>query len=238
MPQALAQAPERPLDIGRLSFMDGEGRAGTRHFVNIASFVPSDPNDPQGETAARHASWVHNEIFLEGAATGRLDRNIDGQLDAPREDLVGRLDWIGVNYYTKLAVLSLPGPLLTDHPWLDFLPSIDGGFFQIYPDGLYESLKLASRFGLPMYVTENGTPDLQDDSGETFLKPHLRALWRAIDEGLPVEGYFFWTLVDNYEWNHGMAMKLGLYALDLDTKARTLRKVAETYAEIVKKRGF
>lgn len=216
---------------------DGKAmRAGT--VVNIASFVAADPNDPNGATAARHASWVHNEIFLEGVATGRLDRNIDGVLDAPRADLVGRLDWIGVNYYTKLAVTSLPAPLLEGSPWLDFFPSLDGGFFQVYPDGLYESLSLANRFGLPMIITENGTPDLQDDSGETFLKPHLRALWRAVSEGLPVEGYFFWTLVDNYEWNHGMSLKLGLYALDPNTKARTIREVAKTYADIARDHGF
>jgi len=218
---------------------DGDGkpvRAGT--VVNIASFIPADPNDPAGPDAALHASWVHNEIFLEGVATGRLDRNIDGVLDAPREDLVGRLDWIGVNYYTRLGVLSLPGPLLVGSPWLDFLPSLEGGLFQVYPDGLYEALVLASRFGLPMFITENGTPNLDDDSGETFLKPHLRALHRALTEGLPVEGYFFWTLVDNYEWNHGMTLKLGLYALDLQTKARTMRKVAETYSLIAKNRGF
>lgn len=216
---------------------DGKAvRAGT--VVNIASFVPADPDDAAGPDAARHASWVHNEIFLEGVATGRLDRNIDGVLDAPRDDLVGRLDWIGVNYYTRLGVTSLPGPLLAGSPWLDFLPSLEGGFFQVYPDGLYESLVLANRFGLPMFITENGTPDLKDDSGETFLKPHLRALHRALAEGLPVEGYFFWTLVDNYEWNHGMSLKLGLYALDLNTKSRTIRKVAETYSTIAKNRGF
>lgn len=218
---------------------DGDGRAvraGT--VVNIASFVSADPNDPNGETAAIHGSWVHNELFLEGVATGRLDRNIDGVLEAPREDLVGRLDWIGVNYYTKIGVTSLPGPLLEGSPWLDFLPSLDGGFFQNYPEGLYEALELASRFDLPMIVTENGTPDLKDDSGETFLKPHLRSVWRAMEKGLPVEGYFFWTLVDNYEWNHGMSLKLGLYALDLETKARTMRKVSETYADIARKRGF
>jgi beta-galactosidase len=218
---------------------DGDGkavRAGV--VVNIASFVADDPANPAGGSAARHASWVHNEIFLEGVATGRLDTNIDGVLEAPRADLVGRLDWIGVNYYTKLAVTPLGSPLLPDYPWLDFFPSLDQGFFQIYPDGLYEALSLASRFGLPMIVTENGTPDLKPDSTETFLKPHLRALLRALNEGLPVEGYFFWTLVDNYEWNHGMSLKLGLYALDLQTKARTLREVGAGYAEIARKRGF
>jgi beta-galactosidase len=218
---------------------DGDGeasRCGT--VVNIAAFVPADPSDPMGPDAARHASWVHNELFLEGVAHGKLDLDVDGVLETDRPDLKDRIDWIGVNYYTRLSVSPLPSPLAEGKPWLDFLPSVDGGFFQVYPEGLHESLVLASRFGKPLIVTENGTPNLTDDSAETFLLPHLRQLWRALEEGIPVEGYFFWTLVDNYEWNHGMNLKLGLYALDPATKGRVQRPIASRYAEIVRARGF
>lgn len=212
-------------------------RVGT--VVNIASFVPADPDDPNGPMAARHLSWVHNEMFLEGVATGRLDSDIDGVLSPPREDLTGRLDWIGINYYTRIGVTFFPAGLVPGYyPWLDAVPVLDGGFFQTYPEGMYEAVKLVDRFGLPMIITENGTPNLTEDSGETFLLPHLRQLYKAMEEGMPVEGYFFWTLVDNYEWNHGMSLDLGLYALDLDTKARTLRPVGERYREVVRARGF
>jgi len=218
---------------------DGDGRAtrmGT--VVNIASFFPQDPSDPAGADAARHASWVHNELFLEGTATGRLDENIDGVLEAARADLVGRLDWIGINYYTRLNVVPFAAGLAPGYPWLDFIPSLDAGFFQLYPEGIYQALKLANRFGLPMIITENGAVDPTADSGDTFLVPHLREVHRAISEGMPVEGYFYWTLVDNYEWNHGLDLKLGLYAFDATTKARTLRPVGERYRDIVKARGF
>jgi beta-glucosidase/6-phospho-beta-glucosidase/beta-galactosidase len=126
---------------------------------------------------------------------------------------------------------------VADYAWLDFLPSIDAGFFQLYPEGLYEALALANRFGLPLFVTENGALDPEPDAGETFLIPHLRALYRALSEGIPVEGYFYWTLVDNYEWNHGMNLRLGLYALESD-KRRTLRPIGRRYSELVKARGF
>ncbi|MBL8785470.1 MAG: glycoside hydrolase family 1 protein [Deltaproteobacteria bacterium] len=217
---------------------DGDGkpvRAGT--VVNIAIFQPKDPSDPDGPAAARHASWVHNELFLEGVATGRLDENVDGVLEAARPDLVGRLDWIGINYYTSIGVTTFPGGLSPDYAWLDFFPAVDDGFFVSYPQGMYESLALANRFGLPMIVTENGTPDAAA-TGDSFLKPHLASVARALAEGMPVEGYFFWTLVDNYEWNHGMALKLGLFALDPATKGRTLRPMGEAYRDIVRARGF
>lgn len=217
---------------------DGDGkpvRAGT--VVNIASFFPEDPADPRGAEVARHASWVHNELFLEGAATGRLDEDIDGVLEAARPELAGRLDWIGINYYTRLQVSPLPQGL-AGHAWLDFTPTLTDGLFQVYPEGLYEALKLASRFGLPMMITENGTAEQTATTGDDFLLPHLRQLARALDEGLPVEGYFVWTLVDNYEWNHGMDLKLGLYALDPVTKARTLRPMGERYGRVIRDRGF
>lgn len=218
---------------------DGDGeaaRVGT--VVNIASFFGADPDDPEGAELARHASWVHNEMFLEGVANGRLDADVDGVLDPPLPELVGRLDWIGVNYYTRQTVVPFSASIVADYAWLDFLPRIEEGFFQSYPDGLYEALVLASRFGVPMIVTENGAVDPEPDAGDTFLIPHLRALYRAVSEGLPVEGYFYWTLVDNYEWNHGMALRLGLYALDIETKERTLRPVGRRYSEVVKARGF
>ena len=217
---------------------DGDGaavRAGT--VVNIASFFPEDPSDPRGADVARHASWVHNELFLEGTATGRLDENLDGELEAARPELTGRLDWIGVNYYTRLQVTALPQGL-AGYAWLDFTPTLTDGFFQVYPEGLYESLKLASRFGLPMMITENGTAVQNETTGEDFLLPHLRQLARALDEGLPVEGYFVWTLVDNYEWNHGMDLKLGLYALDPVSKARALRPMGARYRQVISDRGF
>lgn len=206
--------------------------------VNLAAFEAADPDDPRAAEIVRHASWVHNELFLEGVATGRLDPNVDGVLDAPLPSLEGRLDWVGVNYYTRLPVAGLPGPLLDGYDWLDFLPVTEDGLFLTYPEGLAEMLRLAHRFGLPILVTENGMLDPTPDGGETFLKPHLRSVQAALDEGIDVRGYFYWTLVDNYEWNHGMALPFGLYALDADTKARSVRPIGEAFGEIARKRGF
>ena len=206
--------------------------------VNLAAFEAADPTAENAADAVRHASWLHNEVFVEGVANGRLDLNIDGVLDPPSDELVGRLDWLGVNYYTRLPVSGLPSPLLDGYPWLDFLPETGEGLFLTFPEGLYDVLMLANRFGLPIIVTENGMVNPTADAGEAFLKPHLRSIARALADGVPVEGYFYWTLVDNYEWNHGMSLPFGLYALDPTTKARSLRPVGEAFGTIGKDRGF
>lgn len=218
---------------------DGDGKAARVGTVqNIAAVTAADPSVERADEAVRHASWIYNEVFLEGTAKGRIDRNLDGVVEETRADLAGRMDFIGVNYYTRLYVSPLGGPLAPEYPWLDFLPDISGGLFLVYPEGMLEALRLAASYGVPVIVTENGVPDPADDAGDTFLVPHLRAVWSALEEGIDVEGYFYWSLVDNYEWNHGMAMKLGLFGLDLATKARTLRPIGARYAAIVKARGF
>jgi beta-galactosidase len=218
---------------------DNDGEAtfiGT--VVNLAAFFPADPEAEGAADAARHASWLHNELFLEGVARGAVDTNIDGITDPPDPALAGRLDWIGVNYYTRLGVTPLGFPLIESYPWVDFLPVTDEGLFQTYPEGLHAMLQLASRFELPIIVTENGMLEPTPDGGETFLKPHLRAIQRALDDGIDVRGYLYWTLVDNYEWNHGLSLPFGLYALDPATKTRTLRPIGAAFGAIGRDRGF
>lgn len=206
--------------------------------VNLAAFYAVDPDVEGAADAVRHASWLHNELFLEGVATGRLDTNIDGVLPDPDPALTNRLDWVGVNYYTRLGVTPLGFPLIEGYPWVDFLPVTDNGLFQTFPEGLHAMLTLASRFELPIIITENGMLDPTPDGGETFLKPHLRSVAKALADGIDIRGYFYWTLVDNYEWNHGMTLPFGLYALDPTTKARTLRPIGAAFSAIGRDRGF
>ena len=77
-------------------------------------------------------------------------------------------------------------------------------------------------------MTENGTPHV-DDRGVEVLDGHMRALLDAIDNGSDVRSYHYWSLVDNYEWNHGFDLRFGLYELDTVTKERTPRAVADRF---------
>ena len=95
----------------------------------------------------------------------------------------------------------------------------------------------ANVYGLPLHVTENGTPFV-DDQGVEVLEDHLTALLDAVDEGADVRSYHYWSWVDNYEWNHGFSLTFGLYELNLETKERTVRPVGERYREIVAARGL
>ena len=104
----------------------------------------------------------------------------------------------------------------------------------IYPEGLYRSLMLLTEVlpTTPIYVTENGIADAQDDRRHLYIRRHMYALSRAIADGANVRGYYYWTLYDSFEWNEGTSLKFGLYALDRRTQVRTLRDGAKFYKQI------
>ncbi len=210
---------------------NGDGAAAAVGLVaNLAAVAPDDPASADDARGVEHAMYVYNQLFLDGAVLGRLDRDLDGVAEESRPDLAGRMDWLGVNYYTRITVVGLDGPLLGGWPMFDFYPKV---VWEEYPDGIADVVTWASRYDLPMIITENGTV-VTDESTDLFLRPHLRALLGAVDDGVDVRGYFYWSLMDNYEWNHGMDIRMGLLEVDPLTKARTPRPMAADYAEIIR----
>jgi beta-glucosidase len=104
--------------------------------------------------------------------------------------------------------------------------------WEVYPDGLYHFLKRTHEdytHGLPLYVTENGmaAPDVVENGAVydphriDFLDGHLDSVRRAVAEGVPVKGYYVWSLMDNYEWSLGYEKRFGLVHVDFDSLRRT-----------------
>ena len=219
---------------------DGDGKAAQVGIVaNLAAVTPADPKDPASVAVTPHADYVYNKVFLNAVIHGDVDENLDGEITAneKRPDMKARMDYIGINYYTQLKVKAQAVPLFPQYKLLDFLP--DSNLFSNYPAGLYEVCKLAATYKLPMIITENGTADDKSKSFEGFLKPHLAALHKAIGEGADVRGYFYWSLMDNYEWNHGLyAIRMGLYDVDNKTKAFTLSGLGKGYGTVAAKNGW
>jgi beta-glucosidase len=150
-----------------------------------------------------------------------------------RDDLAHRLDFLGINYYRQVIVQGTESSFLPDiSPLLDFnLLALKYDYD--YSKGLLEVFRFAKRYGVPLMISETGLVDDQDTGSQSrWLVETLTWLRRAMRENIPVEGYFYWTLTDNYEWNHGMTVKMGLYAMDVATKARTARNGVATFARI------
>lgn len=141
------------------------------------------------------------------------------------------LDFIGLNYYfhyrVKFPLLLKDGKGTTsDLGW------------KIYPKGIYKLLKELKEYQKPIYITENGVADSKDLLRADFIKEHLFWIHKAIQEGVKVEGYFYWSLIDNFEWKEGFEAKFGLIEVDFKTFQRKLRPSALIYAQVCKENAL
>jgi beta-glucosidase/6-phospho-beta-glucosidase/beta-galactosidase len=218
---------------------DGDGRASMVGIVYpMTPGYPRDPANPTDARGAENYDYLWNRVYLDAVVKGELDAALDGNV-VHRDDLAGRMDYIGLNYY---FVFDIEG--IDQSPWPDLSPLLTFNVAALtqsrgHPRGLYEMLKrLDSEYGLPIIVTENGATDPNDDgSGPEFLVRHLTWVARARKEGVDVRGYFYWTFMDNYEWNHGMNIRMGMYAVDMNdpSKRRTARRATAVYRGIVER---
>ncbi len=168
------------------------------------------------------------------------------------ETIAAPLDFLGVNYYKRTVVFALPGKemvpgaLGTWKASQDTLTEMD---WEVYPDGMYETLVRIYYNYLPkkIYISENGAsytdaPDaggkIHDQRRIDYLDGHLRAVHRAIQAGVPVEGYFAWSLMDNFEWARGYSQRFGLVDVDYATQKRTPRDSAYWYGDVVRRNGL
>ncbi len=193
----------------------------------------------------RSVAGLQNTFFnwsvLQAGETGRFLFPAN-MLLAPIAGAAGARDYHGVNYYTREMVRfdpSLPAEVFGRR----FVRSgaicndvgLDHSFGEIYPAGLYRVLKTIYRRACgnkPLYITENGFSDAQDNRRPRAILEHLAMVHRAISEGIPVRGYFHWSLVDNFEWNNGWHVRFGLVEIDPQTQVRVPRRSASMFGEI------
>jgi len=213
----------------------------------IYSFTWIDALD--GNSKAREeAEKFNNWEFMDMVTKGRV-------FNTYRADMEKRVDFIGVNYYTRTVVKSLETPFELDGYNVNWQtvpgygysavpqsraesgrPTSDMGW-EIYPEGLYKILvALHKRYDLPMIITENGIADHRDALRPYFLISHLYAIEKALEEGIPVTGYLHWSLVDNYEWAQGYRMRFGLVHVEFPTKTYTPRPSYYLYQKLISER--
>ena len=190
---------------------------------------------------ARSVQWFMDPIFKgkypELALQGH-GANAPVIHDNDFNDIRQPLDFLGVNYYFRAFCSTEQPPRQPEAK----LGVTDMGW-EIYPQGLTELLlKLKAEYELPpIYITENGmaNPDtlvngeVPDTARIDFVQRHLAALHDAMAQGVDVQGYFLWSLLDNFEWNSGYAKRFGIVHVDYATQQRTLKHSAHWYREFV-----
>lgn len=211
----------------------GIGNLGA--VFNFEYAHPAD-NSPEAAKAANLYDACYNRFFLGGVFKGAYPAELlDGLAPHMPQDwqgdfeVIGQpLDWVGVNYYTcaRIAPNQEAWPSLEPVPGP--LPKTQMGW-EIYPDGLHHFLTWMHRDytkDLPIYVTESGManddrPHLPDTARIEYLDTHVAAAKRALEDGVPLKGYTFWSLLDNYEWALGYEKRFGLVHVDFETLQRT-----------------
>jgi beta-glucosidase len=202
---------------------------------NMMAFVPERRWNPLDRLLARHADRLYNDGLLEAFRTGRWSFLVPPftRFAGRRDDLPGSLDFLGVNFYSRLHLRS-PGRarLAGDFRYLDRSGRglTDNGW-EIVPEAFEALLRRASSLGLPLLVTENGLADADDSRRSRFLEDHFAALHRVAAD-VPVAGYLHWSLIDNFEWLDGYGPKFGLFAVDPVTFQRHPRPSVETFRRL------
>lgn len=148
----------------------------------------------------------------------------------------GSHDFLGINYYfhVRLRASSLT-PQVMGLPQQTHDVSDLG--WEIYPEGIFDVLTDLSD-DLPIYITECGIASTNDDRRNRFLISYLQEVARAIKAGVNVRGFFYWSLLDNFEWHRGFEPRFGLVEVDYSTQARHLRPSALVYTDIIQHNGI
>jgi beta-glucosidase len=233
--------------------------------LNLYAVTPRS-DEPQDVDAARRIDGLANRSFLEPLLRGRYPDDVIEDLrtisdfghvhDGDLETITAEIDNLGINYYSRHVVGAGDEAELPSHwPGSEQVRFHSTGLpvtamgWEIDADGLLETLRRVNDeyTDLPLYVTENGAafddevgPDgtVDDPQRRDYIEKHLRACHQAINEGIPLRGYFAWSLLDNYEWSWGYTRRFGMVYVDYPTQQRIPKLSARWYAEVTRRNGL
>ncbi|MET8360640.1 GH1 family beta-glucosidase [Micromonospora sp. NPDC005171] len=236
--------------VGALRASGSDSRIGPA--LNLHPCYPAD-DSPQAAAAAHLYDAYENRLYLDSlfkgsypedllADLGPQSRMVQGIRDGDLKTISAPVDLLAVQYYTPIYVTADGG---TAHRWA----TSEAEWQQIYPEGMYDLLTRITRdYGpIPLTITENGlpTPDtldaddtVQDTGRISFLRDHLTAAHRAIADGVPLESFHVWSLLDNFEWDQGYDQRWGLVYVDYPTQRRVLKSSATWYRSVIADGGF
>jgi beta-glucosidase len=204
--------------------------------------------------------WFADPLFGRGYPSDKIDDytrmgalpdGMDFIQPGDMDSIAAPTDFIGLNYYSRQIHRDgdpdnepqtlFPNPKTPEH-WTEM-------GWENYPDGLTGVLGRVYFNYQPakMYITENGAsystaPDergnVSDELRTTYLKSHLAAVYRAIQAGVPLAGYFLWSLLDNFEWSWGYMQRFGIVWVDYKTQKRIIKDSGKWYKRVIKRNGF
>ena len=236
--QSIRAAATRPVQVGLAEDVSGAMPA-----------IEDEAHIRAAELALREINAQYITVVLEGRYTDRYLRNLGA--DAPRftpEELKiisTPLDFLGINIYTTQEAVpsDTDGFMMVPRP--STYPHMASDWLFMNPQALYWTPKLVSQvWGVKtIYITENGCssddilrPDgrVLDSDRVMYLRNYLSQMQRGVSEGVPIRGYFLWSLLDNYEWASGFSKRFGITYVDFKTQKRTPKLSYDFYKEVIR----
>jgi beta-glucosidase len=232
---------------------DGDGVAAQVGLtLNVVEWLPSRMNQPSDRAedvaAAGRIRYAYHYLFPDSIVHGGFDADLDQVREEAHPDWRGKLDWLGVQYYSRQGVSAEPqviprldlmvcfgefdfGTCVEPADPTHYVPAMD---YEYYEPGIYNALvDLAQRWpALPMTVTESGLATENGVRRAEHVVRSLEQIRRAIDAGADVRGYYHWSLMDNFEWSLGFVPRFGLYRVDYVSYDRAPTEGAAILAEI------
>lgn len=234
--------------------------------VNLCPAYSASPSEAD-QKATQFFDGTFNRWFMDPLYKGSYPQDVIeerhrlGQIPEPQLDYVhpGDLktiatptDFIGINYYSRAIIRDTSLEEKENEPRTLFDPPIeeltDMGW-EVYPPGIYDLMLRVHQDYEPksIYITENGAafPDAFNDKGKIndvrridYFKTHLTQLHRAISKGVPLDGYFAWSFMDNFEWAYGYTKRFGIVRVDYDTQRRTVKESGQWLKGVYHQNGF
>ena len=227
--------------------------------VNLGDFQPATDKKEDLAAAWRQDNFI-NRIVLDPLFKSSYPKELFEFLtkhvgDIKIEDgdmsiISYPMDFLGINYYSRNIIAHAEEANIIE---TKEVKNEDGQYtemgWEVYPEGLYNVLEKVNNeyTDLPLYITENGAAfnDKVSENGKIndrdridYLKGHLINANKAIQNDIPLKGYYLWSLMDNFEWAYGYSKRFGIIYVDYkDNQKRHLKQSAKWYSEVIKQNG-
>ena len=233
-------------------------RAEVKHPIKVGIVLSLGPIHPASDSkkdqeAAKRFDTISNRTTLDPLLKGTSPMQESPMLKLltmgiiKNGDLekIRQLDILGVNYYSRQVVKHSKAIPVVDVEVLRPEGNEYSGMWEIYPEGIYETLKMVWDYQptCELMVTENGIPvpdgvdfdgRVRDERRIRYLRSHTAQIHRAIQDGVPVKGYLHWSLMDNFEWAKGYGQRFGLIYVDWKTQKRIVKDSGRWFAKVIK----
>lgn len=237
-------------------------RAEAKRPVKIGVTLNLNPVHPATDSkkdkeAAERVDMFMNRIVLDPLLKGAspiqessIAKLLTGKLIQEGDlEKIRQVDILGVNYYSRAVIRHDPKFPVVNVAQVYPQGNEYSGMWEIYPEGMYEILKQVWSYqpACELMITENGVPvpdgvdfdgRVRDERRIRYLQNHIAQVHRAIEAGIPVKGYFHWSLIDNFEWALGYGQRFGLVYVDWKTQKRIVKDSGRWFARVIEENAL